>query len=284
MNNIPNIFTPTDYYSDIDQARIDRKRIFEDSTKSYLAAKAKDYSTVKDILLSWASINRGVGNNEGRSIMLYRGHLFLKAYLMLGEKLPLFESWVINVFEQCADDLYGRKNNYGSWAILGKALSHKVKFGSLEDGHVFWDRIDSYLDNCSTNDGRMWRECLRTNSGIWYSYFALAPLFEAIYLTRYPDVGQFLKCLSWLFQYANNPQSWPYKPLPWILGIIQGWIWPHCKELEMPHCWGWPGNLFKVAGEYFNIEAWSKYACMAEFQGEDIFIDGKPGIAPRLLG
>lgn len=63
---IPIIFTPADYYSDKDQCRIDRKRLFEDSTKAYLAAVAGDSS---GICLRWPVSISALRNGQSMLVL-----------------------------------------------------------------------------------------------------------------------------------------------------------------------------------------------------------------------
>jgi Alginate lyase len=272
---IPEIFKPTPYYTNETQARLDRAQLFEDSKTAYFSSRNGDCDTAKKILTDWSIINKGVGNEEGMFLFLVRGHLFIKAYMNLlnkGIKIDTFENWVNTVFKGCANNLNSRQNNYGAWAILGSVLVDKLKGNPL---NRHFDRISRFIQECSTIDGVMWREAKRTNSGIFYSYFCLAPLLEACYISNFDYIWLLYIRLGWLFQYAVYPQTWPYKPKKGLAGLIESWLYPHADTLEMPHCWGWPGNLYKVAGEFFSVDGWKNYACMDQFPNEDIFLFGE---------
>jgi len=97
----------------------------------------------------------------------------------------------------------------------------------------------------------MRKEVWRTNSGMWYSYFSLVPLTRcALLLTK--EYGPYLffelmDAYSWYSKYCLKPETWPYKPWPWIFGKIERVLFPCADEVELPTFSGrWPSDLLET--------------------------------------
>jgi hypothetical protein len=261
----PDIFRVADAYDNPEQAIIDKALIQQDAWGCYDAAIRGDYQEAQKILLDWALHCREVQGKESRLVMSFKGQLFLESWLIMKDmdwNKMVFPPWVYTVFRPCAESIYWEGNNQGAWGILGCVLSDMV----LNKGKVSirrYDRISEWLDDAIAPDGTMKIEILRTNSGMWYSYFALAPILRACQLTRHPRIDDLRKPLAWLFNYCLNPDSWPYKPRQyfwWLFPRLQRKIHPYEDKVDIPRDNDWAGSLYSEAGRYFNVPEWSAWA------------------------
>ncbi len=100
-----------------------------------------------------------------------------------------------------------------------------------------------------------WQAGRRGRNGIWYTYFALAPLTAAcqvaanargvdLFHYKGADGAGIEEALDYLLRYSREPGEWP-----------------HCKgeDLALPGKRQWPGNLYEaMSGVYGKreYEAW----------------------------
>jgi hypothetical protein len=227
--------------------------------------KQKSVDIIKHILYSWAGDNKEVKGWQAKFYLTYMGAGLIDAYRMIFpylNNLPYYNytinEWIKNVYlpavKSIKDPWYEyiwpwSKNNVNSWGWCGYFLA-KTAIGegiSKDDVHKFEKFIRTQIDN----DGKMKRDVWRTNSGMWYSYFNLVALTRsALLLTKihgpYLYYG-IMNAYSWFGQYCQNPQSWPYKPWPWIFGKIQRLMFPCADEVELPGFnGGWPSDLLET--------------------------------------
>lgn len=221
-------------------------------------------------------------SGDGAFSLVFIGQLFLEAYLKLEKSNTLdsytkglFQPWVEAVFKRCARRFIDEHNNRGSWGILGMVLADLV---TGHDPADYWGRIAQHCKDNWNGSGEMRLEVKRTNSGLWYSYFSLAPLLRACQLSKYPAIGDLKRPLYWLWGFCRCnsemlKQIWPHK-LPW--GPF-GWVWrklyPCADELELPRRNDWPANLFAAAGHQFGYEPWRNYPVYPINDGVHIFRD-----------
>jgi len=238
------------------QADKDKAQLWKDVGWAYDCAHSGDFSETVPVLLDWAVHNETLVNWEAKLIMTFKGQLFLESYLMLPDelKMPEFPDWVYDVYLPGALTLWKENNNQGAWGLLGRTLANIV-LGY--DQQVCIDRYYQIISKATDNTGCLYIETLRTNSGMWYSYFFLAPLLRVAQLL---PVEQYMltPALEWLWQYVQHPETWPYKLAPvWTpKGMWQRLVHPCASQVELPRKDDWPANLYWVAGKMFNRPDW----------------------------
>jgi hypothetical protein len=258
---IPGRLYITPYYRDAVQNEKDQAPLEHYAALAYDEARWGDPREAQDILGRWGRTCLEVVNAEAEFAMTYWGQLFLEAYLLMDPRewdSEPFIIWVDRVYRPCAWKAYYKYNNHGSWGILGTALAYKVLGW---DTHSIHSRLVEHISNNVSDSGVMIHEIKRTNSGMWYSYFSLAPMLRACQVLNVPGFAELLrKPLAWLFGYCQAPETWPYR-LP---GGFRGWItkmlYPCADEVEIPKPDNWPGNLYYAAGRYLEVPEWAAWA------------------------
>lgn len=262
--SIPERFYVTPYYKNRTQHDLDTAPLFRDSHRAYDVQRT-------DIIQAWALGCSEVVNKEAKFTMTFMGHLFLETYLSTDTdswNSGVFPPWVEYVYKPCAETFYWKANNQGSWGILGCILSDIV-LGRDCKRHE--QRIAQHMSYSWDELGVMTQAVKRTNSGIWYSYFSLAPLLRACHLLKSPLIEYLKVPLRWLFHYTLFPDKWPYRPRTGILGWLQRMLYPHSDKLELPRRNDWPANLFLAAGQHFGEQEWIDYAQRPFNEGIHIF-------------
>lgn len=217
------------------------------------------------ILTAWSTTNTKVSNHDGDLSMAYVGvGLVFAAELITDytgwntEQRTLFSKWLTTVYLKSCTNIAPRANNWGDWGILGCCASHYFLNDAkgLDDDIV---EIRTKIDNEIEADGHMPKETGRGKNGIWYTYFALAPLTAACQISenaRSVDLFHYKgrdgagieQALDYLFRYCQEPRKWPHYTE---------------KDLSLPKPGQWPGNLYEVmSGIYGNTkyESWVKEA------------------------
>jgi len=251
-------FSVPGYYKDAEGHRIMMGRLGRDAWTAYScaiayqvtsgAARNKFADKAVRTLSSWSSINRKTSNHDGDLAMADAGSGLLFAAELLsdyggwtdGQRME-FRSWLENVYLESCSKISVRPNNWGDWGNLGCIASHYF----LDDaGGIDADieRIRNRIGEAIAPDGSMPHETCRGNNGIWYTYFALAPLTSASQIalnSRGVDLFHY-KCeagygiehaLDYLLKYSREPGTWPH-----YIG----------KDLNIPRPGKWPGNLFEA--------------------------------------
>ncbi len=197
---------------------------------------------------AWAETNRKTSNHDGDLAMADSGiGLVLAAELMTDckdwsdDKRRSFRSWLESVYLVSCVKIAPKQNNWGDWGIFGCLASHYY----LDDVKALKEdvsRIAGRIDEAISSDGSMPHETGRGNNGIWYTYFALAPLTAACQIA-YNSTGANLfsykgrsgagieEALDYLLKYCREPRSWPH---------YSG------NDLTLPNPAKWPGNLFEA--------------------------------------
>lgn len=207
-------------------------------------------------LLTWALNFNDVKNHEALLYMVYKGHKFLTAYDHITEynwnRVP-FQIWIDSIYKGLAEKLIKMPNNQGSWGWLGFIHSLVITERPLRP---YLDKFVNHIKtNIDYNTGEMVLEVKRTNSGMWYSYFSLAPmLMTCAIFRRYLEEDLLLliePALDWLFKFCLNPDSWPHRPARGLLGKIQRLMYPCSNNLQIPMSFNWPGNMYEIASWLF---------------------------------
>ena len=207
-----------------------------------------------EILSSWSQINRAVAGSDGPLVMTYAGVGFVLAAELLSDysgwvmlHRMQFDTWLSSVYLPAASAEAPSTNNHGDWGILGKLASHHY----LGDQRAFVKDIQQLkykIDVTIAQDGQMPEETGRGRHGIWYTYFALAPLTAAVEIV-YNATGEDLyhykgrdgagisDALAYLYRFILSPSKWPH--------------FRDYQALVKPTARAWPNNLFEaMAGVY----------------------------------
>lgn len=278
--SVPSSLYITPYYKDPQAYEADVAQLRSDAHDAYDSSFLGDYRTVGEILSAWALNCSEAINREAKFHLVWMGHLFLEAYLNTPTdewNSGIFPPWVDNVYRRAVMDVYNHNNNQGSWGILGAVLADII-VGKEPKLHI--DRFNRHLSQSWNGGGALIHEIKRTNSGIWYEYFSLAPMLRTCQLLDIP-VTILFKPLQFLWTYTSFPEAWPYKLPKGIFGKIWRWLYPCSDELELPRPVDWPANLFLEAGKgleqspdlYHQIVAreWKEYADLPLNHGIHIF-------------
>jgi len=260
------------------QSERDKAQLWQDCAWAYDQAFLGPSHWVQDpqnILSDWADHNKSLVNTEACLVMTYKGQLFLEAYLLLinrwgFQRMKNFEDWVASVFRGGAAMIYSRYSNWGAWGLLGCTLADTILGKSLVPHS---NRFNELISKATDDHGALWIEAERTNSGMWYSYFCLAPMLRVAQLLPV-DKWMLYDPLCWLWQYVLDPQSWPYKPKKGFWGFIQNIFKPHASKLELPKKNDWPGDLYHVAGIEFERNDWRDWGTGPPYW-TDIFRHGE---------
>ncbi len=209
-----------------------------------------------ELLNGWAYVNTRYSGADGPLVMSYAGTgLAFAADLMWSSELwdagdrAQFQRWVTTVLRSAADSIKTRPNNWGAWGTLAAIASDYL----LEDaGGVDAEiaRLQLRIDNSIASDGHLPDETARGDHGIWYTYFALAPLTAGCQIAgnaRGVDLfnyGRLRLALDYLFYYSLYPEQWPH---------YAG------QQTSLPSPSDWPGNLFEALTRVYgsaDYDAW----------------------------
>ncbi len=268
----------TPAYLDPVQADRDKLQLTQDTMWAYDRASDGYFETTRDILDDWATNNKVLVNHEAKLLMAFKAILFLEAFLLVddGSHYPeaekgRFKAWVEKVYRPGAQALYSEQNNQGAWGLLGCAMADVI-LGRPTGKHIY--RYVEFISQATDDVGKMKTEILRSNSGMYYSYFALLPLLRLAILLD-ADEWMLLPPLKWLWQYVEHPDTWPYKLKPGLRGLIQRMVHPCALQVELPRSNDWPAPLFRVAGRMFAITDWENWGDPPPWMGVHLFRRGK---------
>jgi hypothetical protein len=247
---------------------------------SWLAPTTEESTRYADkaisILDAWATINRQVSGADGDLVLTYKGVLFIYAADLLWDREPWmragrtnFESWVRVVYWPAADRIKTHANNWGDWGTLGAVASAAL----LDDRDAVLQEIERIKERIASNiatNGELPYENLRTNSGMWYTFFALTSMttaaqvalnYEGVNLFTYTaDNGRTFKmALDKYFGYSLHPETWPY-PLPaGIAGEAMRLAYPCADEILQPTPNTWPGTLYEMMSFIYGQPDWAAW-------------------------
>ncbi len=264
-------FNVPGFYHDAEGHRSALRALAHDAWRAYSCAVAYQLTTddkriqyaekALEALDAWAVINKQASGYDGSLVMAYAGvGLVFAAELMTdydgwdSASRERFEGWLTTVFLPTCRGIVDRSNNWGDWAVLGCIAAHSF-LGDMDAVDADIALIRRKIGDAIDADGSMPHETRRGKRGIWYTYFALAPLTAAcqvaanargVDLFRYKGANGagVEEALDYLFYYCENPEEWPH----------------HTEDdLAHPKPNQWPGNLFEAMTGIYpdkNYEAW----------------------------
>jgi uncharacterized protein YjdB len=261
------------YYSNPNQHNAMKKLISEDAMAAYYCALAYHLARGSDaskkdqygnkaieILNDWANNNTDVSGGDGNLVMSYNGHMLGKAgdlmhstALWSSTERDKFDSWVKNVLLKSAKKIYKRHNNWGDWGTI----SYTVCGLYLDDTDILEElpgHVEYRILNAIDDEGWLPSEKGRGDRGMWYTYFALAPMTEAAHFVRKhlgvdlfdpaTESGAELKrALEFYYGFCQNPSDWPNNQV----SLPQ--VCPEC----------WPMNLYEAMAEMYNNQDYENY-------------------------
>ena len=268
-----------------------KERLRQDAFAAYAAAlgyqlaetpaKRRQYAAkAAEILDAWAAVNTQVTGDDGDLVLMYAGvTLIYAADLIMGfdgwppQRRSAFGYWASSVFWDCAMDIEGHANNWGAWGTLG-AVAVAALVGN---GPALAERIASLQQRIADSidaNGELPDENKRTNSGMWYTYFALTSTTAAVQIVRNvtgvdlfayaaPNGRTLRLALDRDFYYALDPGAWPY-PLPdGLEGEAWRLLYPCADDVELPTVTGWPGPLFEIMSDVYQVPEWKDWVVAA---------------------
>lgn len=271
-------------YVDPDGQAAAKERLRQDAFAAYAAAlgyqladtaaKRREHATrAAAILDAWAAVNTEVTGDDGDLVLMYAGvTLIYAADLIMGfdgwtaQRRAAFRYWAASVYWDSAMDIEGRANNWGAWGTLG-AVAVAALVGN---GPALAERIGNLQQRIADSidaNGELPEENRRTNSGMWYTYFALTAMTAAAHIVRNvagvdlfaytAPTGRSLRlALERDFYYALDPEAWPYLLPDGLEGELWRALYPCADEVELPTVTGWPGPLFEIMADVYQAPAW----------------------------
>jgi hypothetical protein len=275
------------YYVDEEAHMAAKQCLVDDGNAAYALALA--YQLAEDdmermqfadkaveILDAWASVNVSVSGADGDLVMMYKGiHLLYAADLVLRYEewsetgRAAFLLWVRGVFLASAEAKKNDRNNHGDWGTLG-AIAGAAILGDTTGVADEIERIRTRIAGNIDGSGELPQENLRTNSGMWYTYFALAPMTAGAQVGRNilgvnlydyvtPEGRSIRLALDRLFFYCLDPGAWPHKLPDGIAGEIWRTLYPCADEVEIPQPYDWPGNLYEIMSSVYSVTEWEAW-------------------------
>lgn len=251
-------FNVPGYYVDAGGHREAMGRLSRDAWVAYSCALAYQltegeertrYANKADeVLTAWAATNKKSSNADGDLAMADAGAGLLFAAELLADypgwelsRRGAFGNWVTGVYLKSCEKIAGRSNNWGDWGLLGCIASHHfLDDATALDADI--ERVRRKIDQSIAADGHLPDETKRGKRGLWYTYFALAPMTSACQIAanargvdlfhyRGEDGAGIERALDYLLRYCREPESWPHY---------------REKDLNRPKPDGYPGNLFEA--------------------------------------
>ncbi len=262
-------FNVPGYYVDSKGHAEAKERLNATGCMSYACALAYVFSgntryslKANRLLEAWAEKNKTISGADGALAMCVMGPSLMYAAELLNisggwnaESKEIFTGWVESVFLPTANSIRERENNWGDWGMLASIAAYNF-LGNTEELNNCAVMMRGRIESTILPTGEMPHETKRESNGIWYTYFALAPMTaacEMIYnITGYNlfeyegESGQSIeKGLDYLLYYCKNPDEWPHYP-----GGTQSYS---------PKSSDYPYNLFEAMGVIYGNEEYTEF-------------------------
>ncbi len=257
------------YYIDAEGHKRGKARLNAVGCMAYACALAyalngeKLYSQKSiELLKLWAETNKKASGFDGALSMSYIGPSLVFAAELLtlsggwnDKESEIFKAWLKAVFLPTANSIRERANNWGDWGMLASTATYNY-LGETEEVKHCAEMIKGRIENTITEKGDMPHETKREGNGIWYTYFALAPMTAACNIIRNSlgidlfkhkgENGQCIKlALDYLLYYYQNPEKWPH---------FDG------KQNFTTGKSDWPYNIFEKMGKIYGDEKFTEFS------------------------
>lgn len=216
------------------------------------------------VLRGWAQDNTGVGTTDDSQLsMAELGTGFIEsAELLTGypgwtdADRAAFQKWVRTVYlPQSANPIKDRTNNWGEWGSFGAVTADYY----LDDAAGFADetaRLQRHIDQSIGPDGELPDETARAEAGLWYTYFALAPMTAAarvvkngggpdLYRWASPTGKRIKQALDLLLASTKDPSNWRAAVKPSLPNPSRDW---------------WPYDLFEAMADEYGDKQYDAFA------------------------
>ena len=222
---------------------------------------------------AWATVNTSITGADGDLVAMYAGvPLLYAADLVMNAEdwdpagRAAFTAWASTVFRHSAETIKGHANNWGAWGTLG-AMASAALVGDAAGVADEISRTETRIETSIDANGELPEENLRTNSGMWYTYFALTSMTAGAQIARNvagvdlfdytaPNGRNLRMALDRDLVYAQHPEQWPYLLPAGVEGDLWRVLYPCADDVEMPSVTGWPGTLFEAMSDVYQVPAW----------------------------
>lgn len=168
------------------------------------------------IINNWSTVNKYVSGYDGALSMAELGVAFVLADAINPVKSPSLSAWLRSVYIPTCQGIISRPNNWADWGAFGKvAADYHIGAPLAPDVTVLQNIIATQI----AADGSLPAEKARGASGLWYTYFALAPLCAAIHILKNAGVanlypGKVEQALDALLEWTADPGPGIVAPTP----------------------------------------------------------------------
>ncbi|PGR03303.1 alginate lyase family protein [Priestia megaterium] len=190
-----------------------------------LTGKKKYADKAKEILDGWASTNKLISHREDTPLVSsYGGVGLVNAALLLKEDKSWdqdeFRKWVEFTYLPAVEVARNTENNWADWGNLACLTSYIY----LDKEEEFQKEINytKHLINTQIGvDGEMLKEISRKENGMFYTYFALAPLTQSMFVIyneteinlfdiKTLEGSKVKRALDYYYYFVENPDEWPH--------------------------------------------------------------------------
>jgi hypothetical protein len=233
--NVPAVFNVPGYYEDKAAFFASTHEMTADADAAYMMALAYQLNGDQNladrsqrILTAWARKNTSLSGHDGQLTMAYMGAGLVLAGELLGnypgwspDDRAAFQNWVRTVYlAQAANAIQDRTNNWGDWGTFGAIIADHF----LDDANGLASetgKLEHHIDQGIASDGHMPDETSRGQAGIWYTFFALAPMTAAarviensggpnLFTWTSPGGKRMDTAISYLFNALQQPSGWTF--------------------------------------------------------------------------
>ena len=300
-SSVETLKIPGSYYDSRNHNKY-RKLITNNAYAAYTLALAWQLTDNDDyadkavaFLKEWATVNKYIpyddlkdsddangGYFDNPLVSAYGGVGFIYAAELISEydgwtknDQAAFKTWVKNVYEPAVFSIISRNynSNWSSWSLLASIASNYY-IGNDAKVENLKKLLKIQINIQINNKGQMKNEINRGANGMWYTYFSLAPLTQAIqyvynitggkenyFCYTAANGGSVTKALDHFLPYVTNSSGWDKWETDYNVTL-------NLKPVYSTSGRCWPLNLYEamryIYGEYDVNEDGKGYADFAD--------------------